>query len=239
MADRITAVLDHVAIAVPAWEPAEVRWCDDLGAGRISGGDNGVFAARQLRFGNGGKLELLRPSDADGSDANFVRRFLGRFGAQVHHVTLKVPDLHEALDVIAGAGLEPVDVRDDRPEWREAFLRPSQIGGLVVQIASSTLSVDEWAARVGFTPEKASPTAAALHGPLLRHPDIDAAAWLWTTLGAHVSRDDSLLRCTWPDSPLDVIVEHGAPAGPRGLRMHGAGALAAQDEVGPAVLDWA
>ena len=237
MADRIPAVLDHVAIAVPAWEPAEKRWAAQLGAGRLSAGDNGVFAARQLRFGNGGKLELLRPSDNDDSDGNFVRRFLQRFGAQVHHVTLKVPDLHAALDVVAGAGLEPVDVRDDRVEWQEAFLRPSQIGGLVVQIAASTLSEGEWAAMVGFTPEDPAPGAAALRGPLLRHPDLDAAAWLWTTLGADVTPEHDALRCTWPDSPLDVVVERGTPAGPAGLRMRGAGALDATAEVGPAVID--
>ena len=37
MADRITSVLDHVAVAVPSWDAAETRWRDTLGGGRLSG----------------------------------------------------------------------------------------------------------------------------------------------------------------------------------------------------------
>lgn len=237
MADRITAVLDHVAVAVPSWEPAEAHWRDTLGAGRVSTGDNKVFAARQLRFRGGGKLELLRPSDADPSESNFVRRFLDRFGASVHHVTLKVPDLHAALDVLAGAGLQAVDVRDGDERWQEAFLRPSQIGGLVVQVAASTLSEGEWAAMTGFVPEDPAPDGAELRGPLLRHPDPERAAWLWSTLGATVEREGGGLRCSWPDSPLDVVVEQAEPAGPVGLRVSGAAEFDGAPDVGPPVLD--
>ena len=237
MADRLTSVLDHVAAAVPAWEPAERQWCERLGAGRVSSGDNRVFAARQLRFAGGGKLELLQPSDADTSEDNFVRRFLAKFGSGIHHITLKVPDIHAALDVLTGAGLEPVDVRVDDERWQEAFLRPSQVGGVVVQVAASSLGEGEWARMVGFTPESPAPGAAQLLGPLLRHPDLAAAEWLWTTLGAQVTSEAGVLRCTFADSPLDIVVEHREPAGPMALRMRGVGALAGSAEVGPAVVD--
>jgi catechol 2,3-dioxygenase-like lactoylglutathione lyase family enzyme len=235
MADRIEAVLDHVAVAVPDWRVAERRWRDELGGGRSSAGKNPVFTSRQLQFANGGKLELLTPSEHDPS--NFVRRFLERFGSTIHHVTLKVPDLHAALGVLNGAGLDAVDVDDSTEYWQEAFLRPSQVGGLVVQIAATTFTDDDWAAYTGFTREAAAADAAALLGPLLRHPDLDEAHRIWTTLGATVTRTDDGLRCAWPDSALEVRVEHGAPAGPVALRMQGTGALDAAQGIGPRVID--
>lgn len=235
MADRIEAVLDHVAVAVPDWRVAEQRWRDELGGGRSSAGENGVFASRQLQFANGGKLELLTPATDD--RANFVRRFLDRFGSTIHHVTLKVPDLHAALGVIDAAGLEAVDINDSVEYWQEAFLRPSQVGGLVVQIAATRFNDDDWAAYTGFTREAAAPGAAALLGPLLHHPDLDAATRIWTTLGATVTRDQDQLNCTWPASPLDVVIEHGEPAGPVALRFSGAGDLPQSDEVGAAVVE--
>lgn len=235
MADRIDAVLDHVAVAVPDWRVAEQRWRDQLGGGRSSAGQNPVFSSRQLQFANGGKLELLTPTSED--EEGFVRRFLSRFGSAVHHVTLKVPDLHGALNVLDAAGLDAVDVDDSVDYWKEAFLRPSQVGGIVVQIAATTFDDDDWAAYTGFTREAAAPDAAALLGPLLRHPDLDRAGRIWATLGATVARSGDRLRCTWPASPLDVAIEPGDPAGPVALRMRGAGPLPAADGIGPAVID--
>ena len=233
MADRIDAVIDHVAIAVPDWRAAERRWREDLGAGRSSRGQNQTFGSRQLQFAGGGKLELLTPVPGDAS--NFVQRFLDRFGSVVHHVTLKVPDLLAALDILAGAGLDAVDVNADSDYWKEAFLRPSQIGGLVVQIAQTSYSDDDWAKLTNFTREPPRDGAAELVGPLLRHPDLDRARSVWTALGATVSSDDDRLSCAWPDSPLTVTIEQG-DAGPVAVLMRGAGPLPPDPDLGPAVL---
>ena len=237
MADRIEAVLDHVAIAVPDWSVAEQRWRTQLGGGRSSVGENPVFASRQLQFANGAKLELLTAAPDDASPSNFVRYFLQRFGSGIHHVTLKVPDLHGALGVLAAAGFDAVDVRDDVDYWKEAFLRPSQVGGIVVQIAETPFTDEDWARFTGFTREAARVDAVDLAGPLLRHPDLDAARRQWTVLGAEVRNEDGRLRCTWPSSRLDVLVEEGAPAGPVSLRMRRSGDLPATDAEGPAVVD--
>lgn len=238
MADRLDAVIDHVAIAVPDPKAAEARWRAQLGGGRSSMERNPVFASRQLRFANGGKLELLSPSREDPTPGNFVRRFLERFGPAVHHVTLKVPDLHQAVGVLARVGLDTVDVRDDIEYWQEGFLRPSQIGGLVVQIAATPFNDADWARFTGFRPDEPGDTAAALWGPLLRHPDLDRARSVWTALGAAITEEpDGALRCAWPDSALDVVIRPGEPAGTIGLRMTGTGDMPAADGVGPAVLD--
>jgi catechol 2,3-dioxygenase-like lactoylglutathione lyase family enzyme len=215
----LQAVLDHIAVAVPDPDAAEQRWRDELGGRYVGYGDSGVFFSRQLRFAGGGKLELLAPSAADASEKNFVRRFLDRFGAGVHHVTLKVPDLPEALRTLDGGGLEPVDVQDTNEYWQEAFLRPSQVGGLVVQIAWSFGSEADWAARSGFTPEEPDPSSARFVGLALRHPDLDAACRLWALLGADLRDEGDEVVCSWPDSPLGVFVRRGAAPGPDGLRF--------------------
>ncbi len=232
----LTSVLDHVAIAVPDPDAAERRWVEQLGAGAVSRGSNGIFDSRQVRFAGGGKLELLSPSAGSASDGGFVRGFLARFGTAIHHVTLKVPDLHDALATLRAADLDVVDVQDTDDWWREGFLRPSQMGGLIVQIAWSAASDEEWAERVGVAPTPPRDDAATLLGPTIRHPDLDRAAALWSLLGATVEPQGETLRCTFPDSPLDVHVEQGAPAGPTVLRLRGTEPLPVDQDLGPAIV---
>lgn len=228
----LDARIDHVAIAVPSWESAETLWRDELGGGVVAFGRTPAFWSRQLRFGNGAKLELLAPPPDAGPD-NFVRRFLDRFGASVHHVTLKVPDLTAALDVLVEGGIEPVDVRMDNAYWHEAFIRPTQAGGVVVQVAWAGQSDEQWARNVGHEPEPPRANAAALVGPLLRHPDLDQAAALWSLLGAQVARQDEALVASWPSSPLTVRIHEGTHAGPVALLATGAAATSADPKTGP------
>ena len=119
--------------------------------------------------------------------------------------------------------------------WREAFLRPSQVGGLVVQVAWSAGSDAEWAEQTGLDVQDPSPEAATLLGPRLRHPDLGRARELWNLLGAEVTGDDAL-TCRWRDSPLTVEVVEGEPAGPLGIRMRGTKPLVAHPVLGPEVL---
>lgn len=233
----IDAVPDHVAAAVPDYRPALHRWKEQLGGAAVSRFHNApVFRGTQLRFANGGKLELLQPSEQDPSEDNFVRRFIARFGSQVHHLTLKVPELGTALDQLAHAGLDAIDVDLSGEHWKESFLRPSQVGGLVVQVAWSSATDDEWAERMGFEVEPIRDDAARLLGPLLRHPDLTEADRIWTLLGATVTGHDNGILARWADAPLDVVVTEGPTAGPVGLRFADAPALPADDRLGPAVL---
>jgi catechol 2,3-dioxygenase-like lactoylglutathione lyase family enzyme len=176
----------------------------------------------QLRLAGGGKLELLAPAPGVAAAVDFVGRFLDRFGTAIHHVTLKVPDLHAAVAAVRAQGLDVVDVDDTDAHWWEAFLRPSQVGGLVVQLAWTRGGDAQWAARLGHAPEQPEDHAPRLLGPTLSHPDLDAAAHIWTLLGATVDPRDGCLVCRWPDSPLDVVVEREGSAGPRALRLAGA-----------------
>lgn len=228
----ITSTPDHVAIAVPDIEAAAARWHDELGGGWVWRLEqlNEAVAIRQMRFPNDGKLELLQPMGP-----GFARDFIERFGPRVHHVTLKVPDaLMPAVEAVRADGYDVIDVHTEG-DWHEAFLRPSQVGGIIVQLAWEEQSDDEWLEETGHVPEGPRGNAALL-GPTLTHPDLEAAERFWRTVGGTVGRDGEALTVSWQGSPLTVRIEPGPTAGPVGLRFDGVEALPADDVVGPAVL---
>jgi catechol 2,3-dioxygenase-like lactoylglutathione lyase family enzyme len=229
----LTAVPDHVAVAVHDIEAAATRWGKELGGVWLSPRwTGGGFGTRQLRFSNLGKLELLEPDAPDG----FAAGFLARFGPRIHHLTLKVPDLLEAVAVVEAAGYDVVDVSTEHDAWHEAFLRPSQVGGMIVQIARALHDDAGWAALAGVELPAADPTSPALHGPTLTHHDLDAARRLWTTLGAELVDDQDGFTARWGEAPVDVRVVPGGSAGPLGLRFSPDPQLPADDVAGPATL---
>lgn len=233
----LEAVPDHVAVAVPDFDVADRRWRDELGGRWVAWYHApGAFRSRQSRFRGGAKLELLMPSDVDDSPDNFVRRYLDRFGAQVHHLTLKVPDLPAAIGTLQAARLDVVDVDLSGDTWKEAFLRPSQVGGIIVQVAWSGQTDAQWAAAHDHVPEEPPPDGAVLRGPLLEHPDLDHARWLWSTLGADIEQDGEDLVAHWDGAPLEVRIRRGADAGPVGLRFDGVSPLPRDPALGAAVV---
>lgn len=229
----ITATPDHVAVAVPSIERAGTRWHDQLGGAWCSPkhADGPDFATQQLWYRGGARLELLEPTDAEG----FAAGFLARFGARVHHVTLKVPDLFDAIATIEAAGYDVVDVDTSIDVWHEAFLRPSQVGGMIVQVAHSTLTTEQWAAYLGFDPEPPPTAGPRLLGPTLFHPDLRACARVWETLGGQVDKDAEVVRVGWDTGELTVEVHAGDPADPV-LRFEGVPAAPADPELGPATV---
>lgn len=233
-ATPLTAVaLDHVAIAVDDLDAA-VRWWRERGATPVVGGGGSAFSTEQVRLSNGGKVELL----SHGRDPGFVAGFLDRFGSgRIHHLTLRVAaSLPDAVEQLRGAGLDVVDVSTAHEHWHEAFLRPSQAGGLVVQVAWASGDDADFAVRAGRgVPPPPDPEAPPLRQVVLGHPDLDAAAALWQVLGATVRRGDGGLIAGWQGSPVEVAVRPAGPAGPLGLVLDGTPAAATSWS--PAVLD--
>jgi catechol 2,3-dioxygenase-like lactoylglutathione lyase family enzyme len=231
----LSAHPDHVAVAVPSIAAAAARWHEQLGGAWHSPhhSPGGGFATRHLRYRGGAKLELLEPED----DAGFAARFIRRFGARVHHVTLKVPDLLAAVELVRDAGYDVVDVSTDRDDWHEAFLRPSQVGGVIVQLAHSPLTHEEWMARhFGWPTEPLPEVGPALVGPTFHHPDLEASARVWSVLGAEVERSDDEVRIRWRDHPLDVLVRAGSTDDAPSLRFEEAERLASDPQLGPAIM---
>jgi catechol 2,3-dioxygenase-like lactoylglutathione lyase family enzyme len=230
----ITAVPDHVAVAVRDMDAAAKRWRDELGGGWATprlDQEEAPFATRQLRYPGGAKLELLEPIGT-----GFAHRFLERYGPRIHHVTLKVDDLLAAVDELRDADFDVVDVFAEGDVWHEAFLRPSQVGGMIVQVAWAGQTDAEWAEMLGTEPEVPSPDAAQLLGPTLTHPDLAQAGDVWATLGGNVAHTGDELMVSWDGGHLDVRIEAGPTAGPVGLRFLGAPDLAADEVAGPGTL---
>lgn len=131
--------LDHVAVAVHSIDPALKLFRDALGAehvsdGPIDSGDGrGSWRWYQMVLPGGGKIELLEPM----SETGFLPGFLAKRGEGLHHITLKTDDIAASIDQVRSCGFELVDVNVDDPNWKEAFLRPRQAHGTLIQLAES------------------------------------------------------------------------------------------------------
>lgn len=222
------ARIDHVAVATADLAAAQKRWIA-IGAAPVAGADLRTFAFEQVRTGTGAKIELISTSAHPPAGGSFIDAFLARFGGgTIHHVTIKVPSLPAAADAVAEAGLEVIDYDDSEPTWMEFFLRPSQVGGLVAQVAQASQSDAEWARSIGRdvhpTPGSDAP---ALHAVRLTSTDLTASREVWTLLGARVAPlagPHDGIRARWADAPLALEIVPTPPGGraePVGLVMTG------------------
>lgn len=224
--------LDHVAVAAERWEDAWPRYVAELGGRWVGGGESVGFAAHQVEYANGMRLELIRPHAVEDND--FMRRFLDRNGPGPHHLTFKVDDIEAALGAAESAGFRPVGVDLTWPEWKEAFLHPKDAPGVVVQLAESHGS---WAS------EPAPGFPASQHGVASLDRVVHAVASLDEGLalfagllaGAEVGRgssadgggeDGSWVELAWP-GPGRVRLVEGRPGsavaawvGDRAGRVH-------------------
>lgn len=221
IADALRARLDHVAIAVGDLDRALAHWQGTVGGGLVAREVNEGFHIAQVRLAGGGKLELIAPPP-DAPDGGFVAGFITRFGPTIHHVTLKVADLGVAVDTVRAGGYQVIDIQNTAQHWREGFLRPAEVGGLIVQVAWTPEDDTAWARRIGTSASEPAPDAPRLLGLTLAHPDLPAARRLWALLGADIVDADDGFVCSWPDSALDVVVRRSDRAGPVALRLDGA-----------------
>src|SRR5688500_5005902 len=127
--------LDHIAVATEQAADAWPRYVGDLGAEWRGGGPDPGFYSAQVVFSGGMKVEVLEAYQPELND--FLRPFLDRNGAGPHHITFKVADIDEALQLTNAAGYRPVNVNLESPWWKEAFIHPKEAPGIVVQLAQS------------------------------------------------------------------------------------------------------
>jgi methylmalonyl-CoA/ethylmalonyl-CoA epimerase len=139
----LDATLDHVAIAVRDIVSSMRVFVDALGGTFLFAGDSDEQGFRWAQFGlpRGGKIELVSPLQGDG----FVRRFLDRRGEGVHHLTLKVPDIEQAIAHLRRSGVEPIRISTEHRSWKEAFIHPRDGHGVLIQVAQSAFDDEETA----------------------------------------------------------------------------------------------
>ena len=172
--------LDHLAVAVERQSDAWPRYAGDLAGEWLGGGATPGFAAAQVKYANGMKVEVLEPHQPEQN--NFLRRFLDRRGPGPHHLTFKTDDIEAALQRVEDAGYRPVGVDLRDPFWKEAFLHPKDAPGIVVQVAESAGEGDWWSPRPPSVPEPRTDTPATLVRIVHAVADLDDAAKLFVGL---------------------------------------------------------
>jgi methylmalonyl-CoA/ethylmalonyl-CoA epimerase len=225
-----TAVLDHVAIGgrelTDGWELFGAL----LGGSWVYGGDVGFWWG-QLGFAAGPKIELITPTASPGSA--FLERFLAARGSGPHHVNFIVPDITETLTRIRATGVEPVGVRLDHPNWKEAFLHPKDAFGIVIQVAQqdgkppallppAELSLPGPSCEFALVEHYVGDLAAAitlfrdvLDGALVREHDLTGAGH---AAAAADGRPVAAAELTWPNGARLRLIEEARTyeAGERG-----------------------
>jgi methylmalonyl-CoA epimerase len=118
------AVLDHVGIAVQDVSAALSFYRDALGL-EIEAPEEVSSQRVRARFipVGGSSLELLEATAPDSP----IRSFLDKRGPGLHHITLRVDDIHAAVAHLKARGAKLVD-EQPRPEprvrwWRSFILR--------------------------------------------------------------------------------------------------------------------
>lgn len=188
--------LDHVAVAAERWEDLLPCYAAELGGRWVSGGEAVGFAAGQVRFANGMKVEMLRPHAVEQND--FLRRFLDRNGPGPHHLTYKVSDIVAALATTEEADYRPVNVDLTAAEWKEAFIHPKDAPGIVVQLAQAE---GDWTSEPpeGFPAPRHGATASldrVVHA--VRSLDEGLRLFAGLLAGTEVAAGDGWVELAWP-----------------------------------------
>ena len=127
--------IDHVGVAVKDKERASRFLTGVLGARRVLD-EPWVFRGQEFNWayfdlGASGRIELISSPDPD----NFINQFIARHGEGMHHITLQVEDLSEAVETLREAGIEALDVNTSDEHWKEAFISPRDACGILIQLA--------------------------------------------------------------------------------------------------------
>ena len=127
------AVLDHIGIAVADLAEALAFYKDALGL-EIETTQEVASQGVRAHFVpiGGASLELLEATADDSS----IARFLRRRGPGLHHITLRVDDLADALDTLKSRGARLIDPspRYGAEGALVAFVHPSSAHGVLVEL---------------------------------------------------------------------------------------------------------
>jgi Glyoxalase/Bleomycin resistance protein/Dioxygenase superfamily len=195
---------DHIAIAARRIADAPPYLMGVLGGVPFFGMSADVFRFGQWEFEGGGRLEVLEPR----GDNGFVHRFLAARGPGIHHVTFKVPSLHDARERATALGYGVVGYDASVPRWKEAFLHPKDALGIVVQIVESDAEPPRGHWRKPPPMPTAPPPPVRLLGLRLRAHSAERARRQWSTLlGGDASIEGGVHIFRWASSPLRIAVE--------------------------------
>jgi len=128
--------IDHLGIAVESIDDALSFYCDQLGmevAHRETVPVEKVHVA-MLPAGkdiSAPRIELLQGADADST----ITRFIEKRGPGLHHVALKVDDLHETVTRLRSAGAHLLnEPRQGAGGHLYVFVHPKSTGGVLLEL---------------------------------------------------------------------------------------------------------
>ncbi len=209
-------ILDHVSIGTRVLADGWELFGGVLGGTWGYGGDSPGFWWGQLEFRTGPKIELITPTPSP--DSAFLERFLDARGAGPHHLNFMVSDIAGTLRRVQAVGIDPVQVSLDDPNWKEAFLRPRDAFGIVIQVAEQSGRPPELPAPSGLSPARLQSSFT-----LVDHyvDDLDAAVRLFESVldGEIVARPEGsrTAELAWPNGArLRLIAGRETPAGNAG-----------------------
>src|ERR1700694_2233846 len=140
------AVLDHIGIAVQDLDAALTFYRDALG---LEIGPPEDVASQRVRAHfvpvGESKLELLEATAPDSP----IAKYLEKRGPGLHHVTLRVEDIHAALSQLKARGARLID-EEPRPGAEGAlvaFIHPSAAQGVLVELKQSAIGDRQSAVR--------------------------------------------------------------------------------------------
>jgi methylmalonyl-CoA/ethylmalonyl-CoA epimerase len=130
------AVLDHIGIAVNDLSAALAFYRDALGLEVDAPEDVPSQHVRAHFIAVGGaKLELLEATSPDSPIAKAIEKR----GPGLHHITLRVTDIHAALSQLRARGIRLIDEapRAGAEGSLIAFVHPASTGGVLVELKQS------------------------------------------------------------------------------------------------------
>jgi methylmalonyl-CoA/ethylmalonyl-CoA epimerase len=127
------ATLDHIGIAVKDLAAALAFYRDALGLD-IEGTEEVDSQKVRAHFAAVGaaRLELLEATAAESP----IAKFIDKRGPGLHHITLRVDDIHGALAQLKARGVRLID-EQPRPGAEHsliAFVHPASTGGVLIEL---------------------------------------------------------------------------------------------------------
>jgi methylmalonyl-CoA/ethylmalonyl-CoA epimerase len=130
------ATLDHVGIAVKDLSAALAFYRDALGL-EIEGTEDVESQQVRAHFAPVGeaRLELLEATAPESP----IARYIDKRGPGLHHLTLRVDDLHAALAQLKARGVRLIDEvpRPGAEHSLIAFVHPASTGGVLIELKQS------------------------------------------------------------------------------------------------------
>ncbi len=134
--------LEHIGIATAGIDEALDFWRDALGLEAI---DTEVIKEQKVRVAmlpvGEPRIELLEPTSEDSP----IAKFLNKRGPGIHHVALRVNDIHAALARLKQGGARLIDEapRIGAGGCLVAFIHPASTGGVLLELVEHANSQNE------------------------------------------------------------------------------------------------